>query len=136
MKWDDFVRQRKVKKTIVDREKAKSLVLMSKEVISLFDSIKITESTASSVASNYYEALREVVEAVTLLHGWNVYSHEAFTAFLNEIVSEELISRKFDRFRKIRNRINYYGKKVSPKECEELKRDAHFLINLLSKKYL
>lgn len=86
--------------------------------------------------SNYYEALREVVESICQLHGWNVYSHEALTSFLAEILREETIARKFDRFRKIRNGINYYGKRITAAESSENKKEILKLIETVKSKYL
>ena len=136
MNWDDFINQRKVKRARIDKQKAKSLVAMSNEILNLFDNIVISDKNASSIASNYYEALREIIEAISLLRGWNVYSHEAFTIFLSELLNESRTAMVFDRMRKVRNRINYYGKKVSAIESEQNKKETHKLIKELKKKYL
>ncbi|MEK6848036.1 MAG: hypothetical protein AABX65_00195 [Nanoarchaeota archaeon] len=50
-------------------------------------------------------------------------------------IGEEAIARKFDRFRIIRNSINYYGKNISIEECSVNTRDILELIDLLFKKY-
>ena len=85
--------------------------------------------------ANYYDVLRSIVEAISSLDGYKIYSHEAFTYFLKE-KGEDLIAEKFDRFRKIRNGINYYGKNISIEEVKEHIPEIVKLINVLKKKYL
>ena len=79
--------------------------------------------------------MRSILEAVSIIKGYKIYSHEAYTYFLQEI-KEDLISVKFDRFRKIRNSINYYGKDISIEETKENISEIKKMINLLIKKYL
>ena len=50
--------------------------------------------------------------------------------------NENLIAEKFDRFRKIRNGINYYGKNITSEECKENIKEIIKLINMLKEKYL
>ena len=49
---------------------------------------------------------------------------------------ENLIAEKFERHRKIRNRINYYGKSIAAEEVNENKEDIKKVINILKVKYL
>mgnify|MGYP001560886570 FL=1 len=85
--------------------------------------------------TNYYDVLRSILEAISSIKGYKIYSHEAFTSFLKEL-KEETLSRKFDRFRKIRNSINYYGKDISVEETRENIKEIKNMIQILIKKYL
>ena len=49
---------------------------------------------------------------------------------------EDVIALKFDRFRKIRNRINYYGKDISIEEVKEYVPEILIMIKELKEKYL
>src|SRR3989344_6276375 len=102
MNFQDFIDKGIVRKGSPDVSLAKSLITMSENHIETIKSIEVTDKTASTVMSDYYEALREIVEAICAVKGYKVYSHEAFTYFLKEN-GEGLIADKFDRFRKIRN---------------------------------
>ncbi|MCD6464368.1 hypothetical protein J7L02_02485, partial [Candidatus Woesearchaeota archaeon] len=39
-------------------------------------------------------------------------SHEAITHFISDVLKESAVALKFDRYRKLRNSINYYGQFV------------------------
>ncbi len=136
MRWQDFIDEGKVKKTNKDLSKIKSLIDMSNNLIKVFSNMQIDEFTSSVIFVNYYEALRQIVEAIAISYGFNVYSHEAFTSFLFEILKEDLISQKFGRFRLLRNRVNYYGKKVEVEISKEAKKDMLNIIKILKNKYL
>ncbi len=79
----------------------------------------VSENSARKIISNYYDVLRSIVEAITALEGYKVYSHEAYTYYLKENVTLNA-SKQFDRFRKIRNNINYYGEIVEVEEAKDL----------------
>lgn len=135
MLFEEFVKEGKVIKGEKDGQKAKALLKMSDNNLKTAETIDITEVTSSTVFGIVYEALREVVEAICLLDGWKVYSHEAFTAFLSDL-GEEAISVKFDRLRKIRNGANYYGKSVSIAVTNDAKVQVLKMCDFLKKKYL
>ena len=97
--------------------------------------LPINQTSARKIMSNYYDILRSIVEAISALDGYKIYSHEAFTYFLKE-KGEELIAQKFDRFRRIRNKINYYGKNITAEETEENVKEIMRLIQELKKKHL
>lgn len=135
MDFTAFMQEGKVIKGEKDIQKAKSLIKMSENMFKTIESIEITDVTASTIMSISYEALREIVEALCLTEGYKVYSHEAFTAYLLNL-KEERISASFDRFRKLRNGINYYGKTVSPATSEQAQKDMRELCVILKEKYL
>ena len=133
----DFIayqQEGKVIKGERDIQKAKSLLNMSENMLKTIERIEITDITASTVLSISYEALREVIEALCLMEGYKVYSHEAFTAYLIAL-KEESIAASFDRFRKLRNGINYYGKTVSLPTSEQARKEIQQLCDTLKEKY-
>ena len=85
--------------------------------------------------TNFYDVLRSILEAVSAIKEYKIYSHEAYVYFLQEI-GEELLAIKFDRFRRIRNSINYYGKDISIEETKENIFEIKKMINILIRKYL
>jgi hypothetical protein len=95
--------------------------------------LKIDEITSSSVISLCYESLRELLEALALKKGFKIYNHECFTAFLKEIICSEDLSIAFDRFRLVRNSINYYGKDINPTDAKNLKKKIQELITKIKK---
>jgi len=77
----------------------------------------------------FYDALREYLECLSLERGYKIYNHECYTAFLKEILNLSREADIFDRLRKTRNGINYYGLKVSREEAKEIIKDLRTLIN-------
>jgi hypothetical protein len=135
MNWQDFIRNGKVKKGTPDEQLVVSLVRCAKEDLSFMKELIISEKSSRKIIISYYDTLRSILEAMAAKEGFKVYSHEAFTTFLKE-KKENILAEKFDRFRKIRNKLNYYGSSLTKEEAEELKDDINQLIDKLMEKYL
>lgn len=135
MRFQDFVDGQKARKATPDIQLAKSLIGMSDNHIEVIKKIAIDEITASTVMSTYYEALREIIEAIAAKRGYKIYSHDALTYFLKEL-GKDVIADKFDRFRKIRNGINYYGKQIGKESAESNVKEIENIIKELKQKFL
>jgi len=135
MKLKDFIETGLVRKASKDVSLAKSLINTAENDLKFLKSLKIDNNSARKIMSNYYDILRSILEAVSILNEYKIYSHEAFTYFLKE-KGEYLIAEKFDRFRRIRNSINYYGKTISIEEVKENSVEIVKLIEELKRKYL
>ena len=135
MKLLDFIKNGNVRKSSPDIELTKSLVKTAKDDLSFLSMINFSEKSARKLVANYYDVLRSVLEAISSEKGYKIYLHEAFVYFLKES-GEEVLSEKFDRFRRIRNSINYYGKTISVAESKEIVEDIKRAIDYLIKKYL
>lgn len=135
MKFSDFIGKGQAKRALPDISLAKSLIATAEDDLKFLLSIPINDNSARKLMSNYYDILRSILEAIAALDGYKIYSHEAFTFFLKE-KGENICAEKFDRFRKIRNGINYYGKSISASETKDNIAEIARLIALLKKKYL
>ena len=135
MKFEDFIEKGLVRKTSKDKSLVRALLQNSKKDIEFLNGLKINEKSVRKIMTNFYDVLRSVLEAVSVIKGYKIYSHEAYIYFLKEI-KENLLAIKFDRFRKIRNSINYYGKDISIEETKENIYEIKKMINILIKKYL
>lgn len=120
MRWDDCLKEKISKKASSDEGLINSLIESSKSKLESAKRLKIDSVTANSVISLCYDSIREILEALASKRGFKIYNHECFTSFLKEIMRNPIIGEEFDRFRKIRNKINYYGGKLEPKEAESL----------------
>ena len=67
-----------------------------------------------------YDCLRILLEKIALQHNFKIYNHECYTSFLKEVLNESRLGDEFDKFRRIRNAINYYGKELSDDEAKEI----------------
>lgn len=135
MNFEDFIKKGQVRIASIDKALAKSLIKNTKKDIEFLNSLIINEQSSRKLMVNYYDALRSILEAVAILDGYKIYSHEAFTYFLKG-KNEEIISNKFDRFRKIRNSINYYGEDIPVETAKENITEIKNIIKILLDKYL
>lgn len=134
MRFDDFLKQGFARVAKKDENLAKALFITSKRDLIFLERTKIDGFSSRKILSGYYDVLRNLLEAIAALNGFKIYSHEAFTFYLKEI-GEETISIKFDRLRKLRNRINYYGQLVSIEEAKENVKEMKEIIDFLINKY-
>jgi|SRR3989338_168622 len=135
MRFADFINQNMARKAEKDKNLSRALLLTAEKDLAFFKGIEINENSARKIMTNYYDILRSILESIAALDGYKVYSHEAFTYYLKE-KNEGVISIKFDRLRKIRNGINYYGNSISAGEAKEIVEDIQRIICLLKEKYL
>lgn len=133
MRFEECLKQGFAKETKIDKIRAKSLIKSSKESIETAKNIPIKESSLKSIFREFYEGLRQYCEAIGYLKGYKFSSHEAITFFLKDILKEEIISNKFDRYRKLRNGINYYGDSISEESVKDAAIDIPKIINILTK---
>lgn len=102
-----------------DPLRAKSLIKSSKDALLSAKELSLKEHNFKAIIRELYEALRQHAEALGYLRGYKFSTHEVITLFLKEIIKKEDISLKFDRYRKLRNGINYYGRDVSQEAVEK-----------------
>ncbi|MGM5482239.1 MAG: hypothetical protein ACQESF_02145 [Nanobdellota archaeon] len=75
-----------------------------------------------------YDAMRMILEILALQKGYKVYNHECYTAFLKEIMGLSEKGDMYDKLRKVRNNINYYGEAISVEESKTIISDTKELI--------
>ncbi|MGV8161981.1 MAG: hypothetical protein ACP5N2_01455 [Candidatus Nanoarchaeia archaeon] len=84
--------------------------------------------TISTIISVLYDAARELLEALAFIKGYKINNHECYFAFMKSIKIDDRISEIFNRARLLRNRINYYGFKVSLEDGELMVKNINELI--------
>ena len=136
MKFEDFIKEGKVRKATPDRFMAESIIKNTFEDLKFLEQTKLTELSKRKLVTNYYDSLRSLLEAISILKGYKIYSHEAFTPFLEEELKDKILSIKFDRFRKIRNGLNYYGKSIQLNEAKEIIEELKRVINEIKQKFI
>ena len=103
------LQQGKAKKVIPNHIRAHSFIKAANEAVATACSIHLRPETAKSVIRELYEGLRECCEAIGFAYGYKFLDHESIAYFLRDIIKEESVAKKFDRYRKLRNGINYEG---------------------------
>ena len=135
MNFENSLIEHKVKKVVPNKIKASSLFKSSIQAIETARIIQLNLNTLKSILRELYEGLREYCEAIGYLMGYKFLDHESITYFLREILKEESISKKFDRYRKLRNGINYYGEDIDIETVKEAIIEIPKLIKELEKYY-
>ena len=120
MDWKTCRKERLVKEIKPDNNLVASLITSSGRKQECSKMLPLSEVTAAAKISLAYDALREILEALSVSKGCKIYNHDCYCAFLKEILHEYAMSEEFDKFRKLRNRINYYGKDISANDAELL----------------
>jgi len=133
MNFNNGMTQGYIKKIYPDKIKAKSLIKSSKQALYSARKIVLETDTLKTILRELYEGLRQYCEAIGYEHGYKFLSHESITYFINEILKDNKTAVKFDRYRKIRNAINYYGNDISEETTREALVEIPKLIEILEK---
>jgi uncharacterized protein (UPF0332 family) len=119
MDLDEGYKKNFIKKTRIDKELVRSLIEISKIKEDSVNNAQIDKTNISAYVSMAYDSLREILEALCILKGYKVTSHLCLGELLKTLIYDfDFIS--FDRFRYIRNGINYYGTKVDFDQGKEI----------------
>ncbi len=133
MNFENSIRENYVRKVPVNTIIAKSLIKSSKEAIEAAKDIPIIEAKLKTIFRELYEGLRQYCEAIGYLKGYKFLSHETITYFLKDVLKENSISIKFDRYRELRNKINYYGHDIAKETVIEALKEIPLIIKSLEK---
>lgn len=134
MDLKDCYKNNFIKKTKIDKELIKSLLEMSKIKEDIVKNAKLDEVNTSAYLSIAYDSLREALEALCILNGYKVTSHTCLGELLKNLIPDfDFFS--FDRFRYIRNSINYYGTKVDYNQGKEIINKIFKMKSEIIKKY-
>ena len=120
--FEYFLNRGDVKKQKSDRNMSKATFKDSMERLELSKSL-LKRAKSKYVLENAYESMREASDSLLYLEGYKSFSHEASIVYLLKKDFSEQDIIEFDRFRKIRNGIKYYGG-----DCEDS--DAELSIKL------
>lgn len=133
MNFDRNLEEGNAKKVVPNRIRALSLLKSSLQAIETAKSIEINQDSLKSIMRELYEGLREYCEAIGYIKGYKFLDHESITYFIKDILKEEPISKRFDRFRRLRNGINYYGDDIDMETVKEAIKEIPLLIKQLEK---
>lgn len=119
-----------------DPAEAASLLLQAERRLSDIITLPLNESSASFRFEHAYEAIREALQAFLSMEGYKSYSHEAIFSFAQEKhLAPEMDMLRADRYREIRNDINYRGKRATVTEAKEIIAFAERILPLLRKRF-
>ncbi|OYT32340.1 hypothetical protein B6U93_02175 [Candidatus Woesearchaeota archaeon ex4484_78] len=133
MNFEFSLNSGKVKKVMPNKIRASSLFKSSIQAIKTAKEIPLTATTSKTILRELYEGLRQYCEAIGYLNGYKFLDHESIGFFLRDILKEQSLFKKFDRYRKLRNGINYYGNDIEVETVKEAVSEIPKLIKGLKK---
>ena len=119
MNFENSLIEGKVKKAVPNKIRASNLFKSSIQAIETAKEIQLNSKTLKSILRELYEGLREYCEAIGYSKGYKFLDHESIGYFLRDILKEQSVYVKFDRYRKLRNGINYYGNDIDMETVKE-----------------
>ena len=106
--FEYFLNKGEVKRQKPDSNLSKAAFKDSIERLEFSKSLLNTAKTKYTL-ENAYESMREAADSLLYLEGFKSFSHEASIVYLIKKGFDENVIIDFNRFRKIRNGIKYYG---------------------------
>ncbi|MCK5321480.1 hypothetical protein KAJ38_02785 [Candidatus Pacearchaeota archaeon] len=127
MDWSECKKRQIVKESSIDKNLISSLVQSSERKLATDKFAPLSEITASTKIANNYDSMREVLEALSISRGFKIYNHDCFVGFILEVLKTPSEANCFDKLRKIRNGINYYGKNVGVEDAKKIIKELNEL---------
>jgi hypothetical protein len=133
MNFEFYLSNGKAKKVMPNKIRAFSLFKSAIQAIKTAKTIPQNTGTSKTILRELYEGLREYCEGIGYLRGYKFLDHESISYFLTDVLEEPLIYKRFDRYRKLRNGINYYGEDIEIETIREAIIEIPKLVNELEK---
>lgn len=112
MNFRTILESGRARKVPINKIRALNLFKSSNQAIQTAKVISLNEESSKTIFRELYEGLREYCEAIGYTKGYKFLDHEAITYFLTDVLKERIVASKFDRYRRLRNGINYYGESI------------------------
>jgi hypothetical protein len=133
MNFENSLVKGNAKRTAPNKIRALSLFKSSIQAIETAKTILLNEKTSKTIMRELYEGLREYCEAIGYIKGYKFLDHESIGFFLRDFLKEDSLFKKFDRYRKLRNGINYYGESVDIETVKEAIKEIPKIIKGMEK---
>ena len=131
MNWEECTSQY-LREVSVDIEKIDSIVELARERLDFAHSISLTEKNVSFIFDNYYEIIKELLVALLLKNGLRSSNHQClFSFFAQKFPLKEFEMRVMQQMNFLRNRLNYYGERISYTYFTENYKSFEEIIKLL-----
>jgi len=116
-----------------DSNKAKELFAFAQHKLLFWNEVEEkSQKYPSLFLEGHYEIIKELIMAILALEGWICSNHECLFQYLTEKKPELEVDFKYlDEFRKLRNKIDYHGTKVSTTLWEQNKLKIQITIKTL-----
>jgi hypothetical protein len=131
MEWDECCEKKIIKPIHPDINRAISQRKIAQSKIA--SSRILTDNDYYAKISLLYESLRELLECLALEKGYGISNHECYKAFISRVLGLNHEAHIFDRLRKARNGINYYGEEMDWEKARVILDDLKYMIKVIEK---
>lgn len=115
MKWE-ICKKGHIKSVEYDSQKISSIIRMCKAREKLILKAELDEETASVIASDYYEIIKELLIVLLLKNKMKSKNHECLISFfINKFPKYEYEAKVIHQLKNVRNRAMYDGVFVTKK---------------------
>jgi len=126
-KFEEFLKERVVRKQFPDRARANDLIEESKRKLKnlkrIIEKMGIDDENSNNLVEDSYDVLLGLVRARMFLNGFSASgkgAHEAEVAFARKLGLNEREIYMLDQLRYFRNGILYYGKRFDKEYAEKV----------------
>ena len=131
MKWKLCLNEY-IKKVEKDDEKIKSIIKMGEIRLMVLNKTKLDDETASIIAADYYEIIKELLIALLLKNGLKSDNHECLISFFKEqYLNLDYEVNIIYHLKNVRNRTTYDGVFVKKEYIISNKLEFEHIIKLL-----
>ena len=117
----------------IDIDKIKSILKMTKLELDIITKIPVSENSASKLAKDYYEIIKELMTALLLSYGLKSENHECLISFMKQKYPQyEYEINIVYTLKNIRNRVSYDGFFVEKHYLESNKLEFEHIIDLFN----
>jgi len=133
MNWREC-QEEHIKKIKPDKEKIRSIIKMCDIRLKVLKNIKLDEETASIIATDYYEVIKELLTAILLKNGLKSNNHECLISFSKkEFPNYEYETNIIHQLKDVRNRVSYDGVFVKKEYIQSNRLEFEHIIELLKR---
>ncbi|MEK6840430.1 MAG: hypothetical protein AABX79_00565 [Nanoarchaeota archaeon] len=118
---DYWLRKRGIRPRQQDKEKIKSMLVSAEINAKVAKKIKLNDNSATLIFREVYESVRQLGDSKLWLIGYEPLNHEVSMEILKDFnIKEKIRLNSLDRFKKIRNDLNYRGFRATIYQAEEI----------------
>jgi hypothetical protein len=96
-------------------------------LLNIINKINLDNENGFFFITNYYDIILEVMHSLMFKKGYNVLDHLSIGYYIKDILKNQEIFELFNKYRKIRNNIIYYGKSIDTETSKQAIKDLQEL---------
>lgn len=134
MSWQEC-EENHIRNVEVNVDKINSILKICKVRLRIIKQIKLDDETASIIADDYYEVIKELLTALLLSNGLKSSNHECLISFFKKTyLDKEYEAKLMHELKEIRNKIDYEGLFIEKAYIERNKLEFAHIISFLKTK--